>query len=72
MQFKRPWPKLVPSSICKNSDQPHGPDAVFHASQRADELLERGDMDGRHVWQLIHAAMQDLLRERPAVGETVQ
>jgi hypothetical protein len=30
--------------------QKHGPDAVFHASQRADELLERGDMDGRAAW----------------------
>ena len=26
--------------------QEHGPDAVYHASQSADELLERGDMDG--------------------------
>ncbi len=52
--------------------QKHGRDAVYHASQRADELLDRGDMDGRHVWQLIHAAMQDLLRERPRDDEAVQ
>ena len=50
----------------------HGPDAVFHASQRADELLDRGDMDGRRVWQRIHEAVQELLRERPGDRETVQ
>ncbi len=52
--------------------QKHGPDAVYHASQRADELLERGDMDGRRVWLRIHAAVRELLRERPGDGETVQ
>ena len=52
--------------------QQHGPDAVFHASQRADDLLERGDMDGRRVWLRIHEAVQELLRERPGDGEAVQ
>ncbi len=52
--------------------QKHGPDAVFHASQRVDELLERGDMDGRAVWLRIHEAVQELLRERPGGGEAVQ
>ena len=52
--------------------QKHGPDAVFHASQRVDELLERGDMDGRAVWLRIHKAVQELLKERPGDGEVVQ
>ena len=52
--------------------QKHGQDAVLHASQRADELLDRGDMDGSRVWQRIHEAVQQLLRERPGDGETVQ
>ena len=50
----------------------HGQDTVFHASQRADELLERADMDGGAVWLRIHEAVQELLRERPGDGETVQ
>ena len=45
---------------------------MYHASQRVDELLDRGDMDGRRVWQCIHAAVQELLRVRPGDGETVQ
>ena len=52
--------------------QKHGPDAVYHASQRADELLERGDMDGRAVWLRLYEAVQELLRDRPGDGETVQ
>ncbi len=35
-------------------------------------MLERGDMDGRRVWQRIHEAVQELLRERPGDGEAVQ
>ncbi len=52
--------------------QKRGPDAVFHASQRADELLERGDIDGQAVRLRIHEAVRELLRERPGDGETVQ
>ena len=39
----------------------HGADAMCYASQRADELLERGDMDGRTVMALrIHEAVREL------------
>ena len=50
----------------------HGEDAVYHASQRADELLDRGDIDGRRMWQRIHEAVQELFRDRPQDGESVQ
>ena len=52
--------------------QKHGQDAILHASQRADELLVRGDMDGRAAWLRIYEAAQELLRDRPGDGETVQ
>lgn len=50
----------------------HGQDAAIYASERADELLERGDVDGRAVWLRIHAELRELLREQPEDGETVQ
>jgi len=40
-------------------------DATLQAAQRADVMLGRGDINGRLVWQRIHAAIQELLRERP-------
>ena len=42
----------------------YGDGAVLHAAQRADVLLERGDMDGRRVWHRIEAAIREL--QRPA------
>lgn len=36
----------------------HGPDAEFHAAQRADELLENGDIDGQRVWKAILARIE--------------
>ena len=34
--------------------------AKMHAAQRADELLEAGDMDGRRVWLRVLEAVQGL------------
>ena len=31
----------------------HGTDAEWHAAQRADELLDSGDLDGQRVWKAI-------------------
>jgi hypothetical protein len=28
----------------------HGDDAAIHAAQRADELLDQGDLEGRDLW----------------------
>ena len=52
--------------------QKYGPDAVCQASQRTDDLLERGDMEGRRVWQRIHAAVEELMRDRPGDGQYAQ
>ena len=46
----------------------YGDGAVLHAAQRADVLLERGDMAGRRVWHRIEAAIREL-RRRPVEGE---
>ena len=35
----------------------HGEDALIHAARRADELLERGDVQGYEVWLAIPAVL---------------
>jgi hypothetical protein len=42
----------------------HGADAPIRAAQRADELLEGGDMDGAVVWRRIIDAIEELQRGR--------
>ncbi len=42
----------------------HGADAPIRAAQRADELLEEGDVDGAAVWRRILEAIEELQRER--------
>ena len=44
----------------------HGDDASIHAAMRIDQLLDKGDLDGRAVWERILKAVEELLtRERP-------
>ena len=43
----------------------HGDEATIHAAMKTDDMLERGDMDGRAVWLRIVDAVRELLRERP-------
>ncbi len=50
----------------------HGQDAPLEAAQRADALLDEGDMDGLAIWQRITAAVEALLRKEPRPGERVQ
>ncbi len=46
--------------------------AEMHAAQRADELLEAGDMDGRRVWHRVLQAVQELMsKEPPGEGAAV-
>ena len=52
--------------------QQYGDTASLHAAQRADELLEKGDMEGRRQWQRIYAAIAELLRDRPSNDESIQ
>ena len=48
----------------------HGEDAGLRATQRADELLKDGDVDGSAVWRRILAAVKELWRGRR--GQTRQ
>ena len=41
-----------------------GDDAPFHAAQRADDLLEGGDVDGAAIWVRILKAIEELRRGR--------
>ena len=42
----------------------HGDDAAIRAAQRADELLDEGDVDGALVWRQIIEAIDELMRGR--------
>ena len=42
----------------------HGEDAAIPAAQRADELLEEGDVHGAAVWRRILEAIEELRRGR--------
>ena len=42
----------------------HGDDAAIRAAQRADELLDEGDVDGVVVWRRILEAIDELQRGR--------
>ena len=44
----------------------HGGDAVIEAARMVDRMLERGDPEGRSVWQRIRRAIEVL--QAPAVG----
>ena len=41
----------------------HGTGAALEAAQRADAMLERGDMDGCAVWKRILAAVDEIQRK---------
>jgi hypothetical protein len=43
----------------------HGSEAEIHASIRADELLEAGDLEGFKVWQRVVRAIEELRRTAP-------
>ena len=40
----------------------HGAGAALEAAQRADAMLERGDMGGRAVWKRILVAVEEIER----------
>jgi hypothetical protein len=49
----------------------HGEDAAIVAAQRADELLEVGDVEGQIVFKRIVEAINELQRQKPEPGEAV-
>ena len=44
----------------------HGDEAAIRAAERADAMLEHGDMDGVAVWHRILDAIRELQDEKPA------
>jgi hypothetical protein len=46
-------------------------DAQLEAAQRADQLLEEGDMAGAETWHRILNAIERLQAKAPAEGEKV-
>ena len=47
----------------------HGPDAELEAARRADQLRDKGDLDGQATWLRIRKAVLELLK--PGDGEMV-
>ncbi len=42
----------------------HGGSAPLQAAQRADELLDEGDIDGSMFWGQIHEVIEEITRNR--------
>ena len=49
-----------------------GNDAMLEASERADQLLDEGDMAGAETWHRILNAIERSQATKPAEGESVQ
>jgi hypothetical protein len=47
----------------------HGEDAALEAAQRADAMLERGDLEGAAVWRRVLKAVEEMQRKERAPGE---
>ncbi len=43
--------------------------AAIEAAMKADAMLDRGDLDGAAVWRRIVAAVNELQRAEPRLGE---
>ncbi len=50
----------------------HGEDAPIWAAQKADEMLERGNLDGKLLWLKILQAVKELQSKERPPGATVQ
>jgi hypothetical protein len=49
----------------------HGDEADLVAAQRADEILEKGTMEGSAVWRRVLKAIKEIWRKGPREGEAV-
>ncbi len=47
----------------------HGEDAALEAAQRADAMLEKGNMEGAAVWRRVLKAVEEMQRKERAPGE---
>jgi hypothetical protein len=52
--------------------QRYGSNAEMEAAERADELLEKSDMEGAVAWKRIMGAIEQLQAVKPPPGEKVQ
>lgn len=50
----------------------YGGGASLHAANHCDEMLDKGDFDGRAVWARIYEAVLELSKVGPGEGESVQ
>ncbi len=49
----------------------HGEDAALEAAQRADAMLERGDMEGCATWKRVLKAVEELQRAQATPDEAL-
>ena len=49
----------------------YGDDAMLEAAERADQLLDEGDMAGAETWHRILNAIERLQATKPTEGEKV-
>ena len=47
----------------------HGEDAPIHTAMRADAMLDKGVLAGYGVWRRILAAVKELQRMEPELGQ---
>ncbi len=47
----------------------HGDGAALETAQRADAMLEKGDMEGAAVWKRIVRAVEEIERKEQRAGE---
>jgi hypothetical protein len=57
-------------ALRQSGHKQHGDDAWFHASTRADKLLDDGNLDGAATWRRILAAIEELQRMELKAGES--
>ncbi len=49
----------------------HGDDAVIEAAKKADEMLDKGDLDGQATWNRILRAIEELRAGKRPEGAEV-
>ena len=58
---------MIPPEIYRAANllvDQHGQNAPIRAAERADELLEDGDIEGAAIWRAIMSAIEELQRGR--------
>ncbi len=43
----------------------------MNCARRADDMLEKGSLDGQRVWKRVLAAVMEIQRQEPEEGEAV-